>query len=366
MSESFVTSISAPGRSVRVRARELSERGLAMLLPSVGEYPVYDQRLYRFMLDDHLRNDRYAEAVARLAPGRTVLDIGTGQEAVWALAAARAGAEHVWAVEVIPASARAAREAVARAGFADRVTVLEGLSTEVGLPTRADVCVSEIIGNLGGSEGAGAVLRDARERLVKPGGAFIPHRSATTVVALDLSHAVPGGEPGFVDAALPYLEDVFTAVGRPFDVRACIPGLRRRAHLSPVAEVEPLDFAGALAPESEVPVTLPITRRGRLHGFALGVRLWVGANDAPVDSLAQRCNWFPVYAPLSPGGLPVGPGDSVEFTFSTTLSDDGVHPDYRLEGHLHAAAGSVPIAWSSSHHDDGFRASGFYRELFPR
>ncbi|WHT18413.1 50S ribosomal protein L11 methyltransferase [Crossiella sp. CA-258035] len=365
MTGSAIARLTAPDREVLVRTRQLGDPAPALLVPSLGEYPVYDDRLYHFMLDDQLRNDRYAAAIARHAPGRTVLDIGTGQEAVWALAAARAGARHVWAVEVLPEAARQARETVSRAGFADRVTVLEGLSTEVHLPERADVCVSEIIGNLGGAEGAGAVLRDARDRLVRRDGVFIPHRSATTVVALDLDHAAPGGRPGFAELALPYLEHVFSSVGRPFDVRACIPALRRRAHLSGAAEVEPLDFGGELVPESSQDRELVITRRGTLHGFALGVRLWVSAAESPIDSLTQRCNWFPVYAPLSAGGLPVTRGDRLTFSFSTTLSNDGVHPDYRLDGHLHTASGSVPLSWTSTHHDDGFRANSFYRALFP-
>lgn len=53
------------------------------------------------------------------------------------------------------------------AGFADRITVAEGLSPEIEFPEPVQMCVSEIIGTLAGSEGAGAVLRDARERLVK-------------------------------------------------------------------------------------------------------------------------------------------------------------------------------------------------------
>ncbi|MBB4682446.1 50S ribosomal protein L11 methyltransferase [Crossiella cryophila] len=365
MSGSFIAQVAAPDRRVLVRTREPGGQAPVLLVPSLGEYPVYDDRLYHFMLNDRVRNDCYTAAIGRHAPGRTVLDIGTGQEAVWALTAARAGARHVWAVEVLPEAARQAREAVARAGFADRVTVLEGLSTTIDLPERADVCVSEIIGNLGGAEGAGAVLRDAGIRLVRPGGVFIPHRSTTTIVALDLDHAAPGGSPGFAELALPYLEHVFSSVGRPFDVRACIPELRRRAHLSGVAEVEPLDYGGYLAPEGTQDRELVITRRGTLHGFALGVRLWVAAADKPIDSLSQHCNWLPVYAPLSAGGLPVHRGDRLSITFTTTISNDGVHPDYRLDGELRARTGTFPLSWTSTHHDDGFRSNSFYRDLFP-
>lgn len=82
------------------------------LFASIGEYPVYDEVVYDAMIKDERRMGAHHDAVRRYAPGRTVLDIGTGQDAVWALAAARAGARHVWAVEVIPESARIAREKI--------------------------------------------------------------------------------------------------------------------------------------------------------------------------------------------------------------------------------------------------------------
>ncbi|MEK8173548.1 50S ribosomal protein L11 methyltransferase [Streptomyces sp. M19] len=248
---------------------------------------------------DEPRMERYAAAVRRYAPGRTVLDIGTGQDAVWALAAARAGAQHVWAVEVIPKSARIARENIEKAGLSDRITVLEGLSTDIELPEPVDLCVSEIIGTLGGSEGAGAVLRDARERLVKPGGLFIPHRSATTAVAFDIGRASAGQPPGFPLFTLRYLEEVFAGLGHPFDLRVCLvgpqdnPAMRKESYLSTTTEVEPLEFNGDLRPEGVDQAEVTFTRAGRFHGLALGMRLWVAEDDEPLDSLVQASSWTP-------------------------------------------------------------------------
>jgi protein arginine N-methyltransferase 1 len=315
---------------------------------------------------------QFTAAIWRYAPGRTVLDIGTGQDALWAVEAARAGARHVWAVEVIPRSAELARGAVARAGLADRITVLDGLSTGIALPEPVDVCVAEIIGTLGGSEGAGAVLRDARQRLLRPGGVVVPHRSATTVVALDLDQAIGGEPPAFVRLALPYVQRVFAAVGRPFDLRVCLAGLqhdarvRERVYLSDVAEVEVLEFNGDLPPGGTDRAGLTVTRPGQLSGLALGVRLDVAEGGEPIDSLIQPTNWMPVFAPLFDVGLPVRPGDRIEFEFTTRLSDDGAHPDYTIDGRLHRDGDPpVPLHWRSAHHDEGFRGTPFYRQLFP-
>ena len=367
MGDPFVTEIDAPGGPVRVRACDLGPRPQVVLFPSAGEYPIYDDFAHDQMAEDETRTARFTAAVRRYAAGRTVLDIGTGQEALWAVEAARAGARHVWAVEVIPRSAQLAREAVRRAGRADRITVLDGLSTGIALPEPVDVCVAEIIGTLGGSEGAGVVLRDARRRLLRPGGVVVPHRSASTAVAIEL-----GTPPAFVSLALPYVRQIFTAVGRPFDLRICVAGLqhdarvRRRAYLSDVADVEVLEFNGDLRPEGTDHAELRVTRPGRLSGLALGVRLEVAAGDEPIDSLTEPSNWMPVYAPLSDVGVPVRPGDRIEFGFTTRLSDDGIHPDYALDGSLHRDGGSpVPLRWRSAHHDQGFRDTPFYRALFP-
>ncbi|WPB89534.1 50S ribosomal protein L11 methyltransferase [Streptomyces malaysiensis] len=140
MQRSFVAELAAPGHKVPVRACDL-ESNAVWLFASIGEYPVYDDVAYEVMIKDERRMNRYSEAVRRYAPGRTVLDIGTGQDAVWALAAARAGARHVWAVEVIPRSTQIARKNIEQAGFADRITVVEGLSTEIELPSPSR-CVS--------------------------------------------------------------------------------------------------------------------------------------------------------------------------------------------------------------------------------
>ncbi|MBB5939797.1 50S ribosomal protein L11 methyltransferase [Streptomyces zagrosensis] len=372
MARSLVAEIDTPGGRVPVRACVYEPIPPLWLFPSIGEYPLYDDFAYGQMLKDELRMERYAAAVRRYAPGRTVLDIGTGQDAVWALAAARAGAQHVWAVEVIPKSARIARENIEQAGFSDRITVIEGLSTDIELPEPVDLCVSEIIGTLGGSEGAGAVLRDARQRLVKPGGLFIPHRSATTAVAFDIGRASAGAPPGFPLFTLRYLEEVFAGTGHPFDLRVCLvgpqdnPAMRKESYLSTTTEVEPLEFNGDLRPEGVDRAEVAFTRAGRFHGLALGMRLWVAEDDEPLDSLVQASSWTPVWAPLSEVGLPVRPGDRFEFTFTTTMSDDGVHPDYALAGTLRRDIGpAVPLRWRSAHHQDSFRASPFYRSLFP-
>ena len=59
----------------------------------------YTGETYTTMRDDEMRTRAYLSAIERHAPGKLCLDIGTGALALLAIIAARAGAEHVFAIE---------------------------------------------------------------------------------------------------------------------------------------------------------------------------------------------------------------------------------------------------------------------------
>ena len=92
-----------------------------------------------------------------------VLDLGTGPFALFAIIAADAGAGHVYAVEANKDAAKSARETIKKAGYQDKITVLEGFSTDITLPNniKADFAVAEIIGSVATEEGAYATILDA-------------------------------------------------------------------------------------------------------------------------------------------------------------------------------------------------------------
>lgn len=145
-------------------------------LSSNEKFVSFDASAYKAMTNDPARTPYFEKAIrSRLLshPGgpsaATVLDLGTGPFALFALLAARAGAGKVYAIEANPDAARAARETVARFGMGDVVTILEGFSTEISLPQnqKADFCIAEIVGSVASEEGAYASIQDAWERLVK-------------------------------------------------------------------------------------------------------------------------------------------------------------------------------------------------------
>lgn len=125
------------------------------------------------MLDDRERTRRFQEAVRRtVTPDDVVLDIGTGT-GVLALTAALAGARHVYALEAT-AMSRVAQRMVDANGLGDRVTVLESHSFDVELPERANVLVSEIIGDDPLGEQILPTFEDARRRLLAGHARSVP------------------------------------------------------------------------------------------------------------------------------------------------------------------------------------------------
>ena len=124
-------------------------------------------------LADAVKCERYQSAIERLvSPDHVVLDLGCGS-GLLGLMALRAGARKVLFVEegqVIDI----ARRAVAEAGFSDRAEFFQANSFELELPEQVDLVVCDHVGYFGVDYGVLALLADAQQRFLKPGGVLIP------------------------------------------------------------------------------------------------------------------------------------------------------------------------------------------------
>ncbi|MCL4752386.1 MAG: 50S ribosomal protein L11 methyltransferase [Myxococcales bacterium] len=125
------------------------------------------------MLNDAARTTGFVEAIRRVVrPDDVVVDLGTGT-GVLAVAAARAGARRVYAIEAGDVASLAQQMAEFN-GVSDRVEVIRGWSTAVALPELATVLVSETIGDEPLGERVLESLLDARRRLMTPDARLIP------------------------------------------------------------------------------------------------------------------------------------------------------------------------------------------------
>lgn len=153
------------------------------------------------MLGDEPRTRAYVEAIrATVKPGDVVVDVGSGT-GVLSVAAAQGGAKRVYAIERTGMT-EVARKLFEENGVADRIVILQGTSTSVRLPERADVMVSEMVGNEPFDEQILAFTRDAHERLLRPGARLVPRRMVVEVVPVTVPEELRAEHfftPGAVD-----------------------------------------------------------------------------------------------------------------------------------------------------------------------
>ena len=180
------------GRTVAQRGRRVQavlhfERAVALdpTHPAIGEltelraqisHSVHSWHLP--MLADKVRNDAFQEAIeAAVTANDVVLDIGTGT-GLLAMMAARAGARHVVACEMMPDLGALAQLVVDANGYGGLIDVIAKPSTElavgVDMPERATVLVSETFDSLLIGEGAIDWFAHARDHLLTPDATLIP------------------------------------------------------------------------------------------------------------------------------------------------------------------------------------------------
>ena len=232
----------------------------------------YQITSYGEMITCEPRMSAYAEALRRaITPGCSVIDIGAGS-GIFSLLACQYGAGSVIAIDPDD-SVEVLRASAATNGFSDRISVLQGISTDYVGP-KVDVIISDLRGCLPLFEQHIPSIVDARERLLAPGGHLIPAR--------DRLFAALVHDPEFYRPCIePWLRNEFgidLSDGHRFAVNNW-----RKASFSPIdlmaapQEILQLDYALITGPNISVEFWLTPESSGDAHGFLV----WFDAELSP-------------------------------------------------------------------------------------
>jgi type I protein arginine methyltransferase len=279
------------------------------------EYSIYE---YGWMISQRERMDPIRQALqGAVKPGAVVVDIGTGT-GIFALLACQLGARRVYAIEPSDAILVAGENAAAN-GYADRIEFIQALSTEVVLPERADVIISELRGVLPFFEKHIPSIVDARLRFLAPGGVLIPWRDTLWAAV--------------VNAPDCYQKLVYPWQGNDYglDLNASHQILTNRwekIHVNPdQLLVAPqswavLDYTMVENPDCRAELTWTVARSGTAHAMILwfDAELFPGVSfsNAPgFPKLGYSHGFFPWTAPVD-----LVPGDTVHVQLSTDLAGD--------------------------------------------
>ena len=231
------------------------------------------------MLHDERRTGDYLAALAAVVrPDDVVLDIGTGS-GVLAVAAARAGARRVYAVEASDI-AEVAERVFAANGVQDRVTLLAGWSRHTTLPEPANLLVAEVIGNEPLEEEILETTIDARERLLAPGARLIPNQLMLLARPVLLPEAEVR-QRGFGRAAVERWRNLYDIDFTPL-LDAAMPGpthtitegevVATWPQVGPPVVLASLDLATITEPSVHGSADLIVEPPGRVNGIALTFR----------------------------------------------------------------------------------------------
>jgi thioesterase domain-containing protein/acyl carrier protein len=309
-----------------------------------------------------VRNHSYEVALKKVVKDKVVVDIGTGKDVVWAKFCAEHGAKKVYAIEMQLEAYEQATSYVKSLGLSDKILVIHGDATQVQLPEKVDLCVSELIGAIGNSEGAVSILNDAR-RFLKEDGMMIPQRCVTNIAAVHLPEPF-ASQPHFSELSGYYVQQIFNQLGGKIPLRVSFRNFPESNIISTVDVFEDLDFNQVSNPEYDRQISLTINQTGKIDGFLLWLNLHTVENEV-IDSLAYVGNWLPVYFPVFYPGIEVAAGDTIEAVCSAQLSEDQLNPDYHIRGYLLKQSGErLEFEYDSFLYKTPLKSNLFYDRLF--
>jgi len=222
---------------------------------------------YKLMMADEVRMDAYRRSIQAICPGKVVCEIGVGL-APLSLMALQAGATRVYGIELNAEILQVATKIMADNGFGpDRFIPVSGLSTNVTLPEKVDVLLSETLDSMGIGENTAIYMADARARLMKPEACFLP-----ATLECHVALASPGV---YAERMSFWTETMPSKYGMKYGVAT--DEFKNCKHTIPVKNDElasawvpwqRIDFRSDTSYRRLVPLVIPVTRSGEILGFA--------------------------------------------------------------------------------------------------
>lgn len=288
-------------------------------MSSSDGYSVND---YGGMVRDFQRMQPFARALRNaVKPDSVVLEIGTGT-GLFALLACRYGARKVYAIEP-DASIEVGRRAAAANGYADRIEWFQAMSSEVQLPERADVLISDLRGILPLYRGNILAIADARRRLLKPDAIILPRRDLLRIAPVE-------SESEYRRIRIPWESNDYgldLRSGRDFVANGWWRAMIKREELlaDPETWLE-IDYTSVTDPNMTGSARWSTKRAGTLRGFCMWFDMDIdegnGFSNGPdrLEMVYGR-GFIPILHPVE-----LAPGDRIEIAIQANL----VSGDYLL------------------------------------
>ncbi len=278
----------------------------------------YSLSSYGDMIVDR-RIDPYVQALkAAIKPGDIVLDIVTGT-GFFAVLACKFGARKVYAIEPDDAIIVAKQVAIDN-GCADKIEFIQGISTEIDLPERADVIISDLRGALPLFQHHISSICDARQRLLAPHGIQIPQQDTlwATLISAPEYYQSKYHSP-WEDA--PYSCNL--SANRPFVTNTWQKHRLQPEQLLVAPQIwTTLDYTKITEPNVKSTLNWTLDRSATVHGigawFDANLFEEIGFSNAPGQPEYIYSNaFFPLSHPVD-----LEPGDRVAITLQANLVGD--------------------------------------------
>lgn len=278
--------------------------------------------LQRRMVSDRIRTDAFAQAIREVVrPDDVVLDVGTGT-GILAMLAARAGARQVYGIEQTE-MAEVAADLVDANGLSDKVRILNGQAEDLQLQQKADVIISEWLGNAAFVERMLDTVIAARDNNLATSGRMLPSNVRLLLAPLDDPILYNGDGPGFWRNPIngldfSSLQPLELAQGRVVQIR-----LETASVLAPSQSLVELDLIIADAEDAWVDGKLEFVaiRDAHLNGFGVWFEAELSENvTLDTGPYSPETHWMQTYMPFLP--RPVQAGERFEVNFALARDPD--------------------------------------------